>query len=168
MFVVVSDWTRQSPCRSVSSPSKAMHLGHDTRSARQSPCRSVSMPTLAEHLGNDMGLNVSNNDDIINHTGSSYLPKANSASSSRVRAAFTVHAVSSLLMTGKAKRKFREKINIRNRKFNDDLISFQIFRFSPIFTLEYLKSHDVFVDVLDLNSFLTDHSNLKPFAGRAK
>ena len=146
MFVVISDWTRQSPCRSVSSPSRAVHLGHDTGSARQSPFCSVSMPKLAVHLGNDTELNVSNNDDIINYTGSSYLPKVNSESSSRVRAAFTAHAVSSLLMTGKAKRKLREKINIRNRKLNDDLICFQIFRFSPIFTLEYLKSHDVFVD----------------------
>ena len=49
-------------------------------------------------------------------------------------------------MTGKSKRKFREKINNRNRKLNEDLISFQVFRFSPIFTLDFLKRNDVLVD----------------------
>ena len=108
--VCLSYWTRQLPCRNIYSSSMAVHLGNDTGSARQSPCRSVSSPSLAVHLGNDTGLNFSKNENIICNTGSSYLTKANSASSSRVRAAFTAHVVSSLLMTGKAKRKFREKI----------------------------------------------------------
>ena len=86
-------------------------------------------------------------------TGATYLPKAKTPSSSRVRAAYACHnEFLSRKGFGKGKRRIQKKVHCRNKKLQEDLICFEVREISKTYSLDFLKNNDVFVDGGDVNN----------------